>query len=135
MNASEYLNYKKKQCSKTIARNQCIDAGLRTNMLAKATNTYFLSKSSLITIKNTGFAGDDVTPVAATLRCGPTCDTMNDRYTTPFITVSGCPITYLSTTYVSPCKVEPYQSTRLDTLRIINSYDCTSDCINKLQNV
>jgi hypothetical protein len=139
MNASEYLNYKKKQCPKTIARNQCIDAGLRTTILAKAANKHFVSKNQLSTLtlamcqtSTKGFSGDYTTPVMPTLRCGPTCETLGDRYTAPFITTPGCPIPYTSSFYLSPCKVELFQGTQFDNFKVIDNYACTSNCMNKL---
>lgn len=127
MNASEYLNYKKKQCPKTIARNQCMDAGLRTEMLAKASNTHYVSKNQLSTLKvvmcqtaTVGFGGSDTQPVRPTTICGPTCETSKDRYSSPFITVPGCPVPYMSTMYLSPCKVTPYQGTQSDNFKVQN---------------
>jgi hypothetical protein len=135
MNASEYLNYKKRQCVKTIARNQCMDAGLRTDMLAKAANTHFVSKNQLSTLTlamcetaNKGYGGDYNTPIKSTETCGVTCAYLKDRYTAPFITTAGCPIPYVSTSYLSPCKVQPFQGTQFDNFKVIANYNCTSNC-------
>jgi hypothetical protein len=135
MNASEYLNYKKKQCVKTIARNQCMDSGLRTEMLAKAANTHFVSKNQLSTLTlamcqtaTVGYGGSDTQPVRPTTICGPTCETRDDRYSSPFITIPGCPIPYTSTIYKSPCKVMPFQGTQFDNFKVQHTYECAPYC-------
>lgn len=113
MNASEYLTYKKKQCSKTIARNQCMDAGVRTEMLQRAANTYSGANNALLCqTKTTGFKSTDTLtgrPIA--------CCASTDRYSSPFITIPGEPMPHTSTLYLSPCKVQPYQGTRFDTFK------------------
>jgi hypothetical protein len=138
MDASEYLRYKKRSCGTTIARNKCIDAGLRTDMLAKAANQTFISPNSNLAMPRTccptavetaiRYDGDYGTAIKPTEKCGVTCSSFTDKYSAKFITQVGCPIPYMSTIYKSPCKVQEYQGTQFDNFKVINNFNCTSNC-------
>ena len=138
MDASEYLRYKKRSCGTTIARNKCIDAGLRTDMLAKAANTIYHTPHSTIGIAQSccpnapetaiRYGGDFTTAIKPTDQCGVTCTSFTDKYSAPFITQVGCSVPCVSTIYLSPCKVKEYQGTQSDTSKVINNYNCTSNC-------
>jgi hypothetical protein len=126
MDYSEYLRYKKQSCAQTIARNTCVDAGLRTDMLAKATNTTYraiISTSSCCptVIPDTAvkFVNTESHPIMPTERCSVTCSSFTDKYSAPFITIPGCPIPYTSTSYISKKCTPCYQGTQLDNWKTV----------------
>lgn len=142
MDASEYLRYKKLSCSQTIARNKCMDAGLRTDILAKTANSTYRSTNSTIgftptccvpTVPETSirFSNDENIAIKPSERCSVNCSTLTDRYTTPFVVKPGCPIPYMSTTYKSPNCTPCYQATRRDDIKPINNFNCNNNCIPK----
>jgi hypothetical protein len=138
MDASEYLRYKKRSCATTIARNKCIDAGLRTDMLSKAANTTYQPPYSTIGIVQAccptavetaiRYGGDYTTAIKPTEKCGVTCTSFTDKYNAKFITQVGCPVPYMSTIYLSPCKVQEFQGTQFDNFKVINNFNGTSNC-------
>jgi hypothetical protein len=131
MDYSAYLKLKKQSCSMTIARNRCIDSSLRTDMLAKAANrTYVPPFSTIVSNKEShvSFHTNTTIPVKPSETCGVTCSNIMDRYTTPFISISGCPITYTSTIYKSSNCKACYQATQFDNFKPINNFSNCANC-------
>lgn len=139
MDYSEYLRYKKASMPTTIARQTCMDASLRTYILSKAANTTSNTQNSTFTKKaccpgiapeaaigyRTNTTEASKLPETERAIC---CSTFQDRYTAPFIEKPGCPVPYMSTTYLSP-KCEPcYQGTRFDKFKPEQAFRCTSNC-------
>ena len=120
MDASRYLRLKTASCPQTIARNRCIEAGLRTEMLRKAATTTYISPNNMtynpdvpppdecctnyiepggwnpvpktMITTRVGFSGDYVQPINPPKDCvsAAMCNDIANRYEYPFIDLSGC---------------------------------------------
>jgi hypothetical protein len=139
MDASQYLRRLKESCTQTLGRPKAIDAGLRTQIVRNAAiSTYVpptkskaqtgLQPTNECCLKpQVGYDGA-VTPILPPAGCisQAACNDLENRYAEP-ITLAGCPIPYMSSTYVqadSYC----YQGTREQTseaVRLRNCKDCT----------
>jgi len=134
MDASRYLRLKKATYTQTLARNECISAGLRTSILATAaTRTYVSPNDNKDTIhimpcktSKVAFGGSYVTPIMPPQGCpsAGACNDLNNRYDAPFITLPCCDFTRDSATYQSPCKVIPYQATPAQASKAEADYLC-----------
>lgn len=122
MDASEYLRQKKAAQTNYIHRQATIDAGFRTYILGKAANKTFVSENTNPAIlhntscctSKVGFSGSYTTPIKPASGCESEalCSQLTDVYTTPYISLPCCPITYApSTSYIrtNPCYC--YQAT------------------------
>lgn len=120
MDASQYLRRLRESCPKTIARNNCVDASVYTQMRGLAATTTYISDNSrnvstFVAACNTssaGLGGTDVTPVKPAPGCVSqgVCDFTNTRYqyATRAITIPGCPYPATSSIYTQACLYTPY---------------------------
>lgn len=139
MDASQYLRRLKESCTQTLGRPKAIDASLRTQIVRNAaTSTYVPPTQSKVQTGLTptnecclkpqpGFDGA-VTPILPPAGCisQAACNDMENRYAEP-ITIPGCPIPYMSSTYVQANSYK-YQGTREQTAeaeRLRNCKDST----------
>ena len=122
MDASEYLRKKKAAQVTYIHRQATMDAGFRTYILGKAANKTFVSENTNPAILHTtscctttvGYGGGAVTPVKPASGCesDALCAQLSNVYTTPYISLPCCPITYApSTSYISANPCACYQAT------------------------
>jgi len=114
MDHSQYLKQKMRAQTTYIARQQFMDAGLRTYNKQKAADTYYVSQNNNAGMIHTpvcctpGSRGDYVAPVQPAPGCAAAgaCSQLSDPYTTPYITLPCCPITYAPSTIIAaaqPC--------------------------------
>lgn len=133
MDASQYLRRLKESCTQTLGRPKAMDAGLRTQIVRNAaTSTYVPPTQSKVQTglrptnecclkPQPGYDGA-VTPIALPAGCisQAACNDLENRYAEP-ITLPGCPIPYMSSTYVqadSYCyQGTPAQTSEADRLR------------------
>jgi hypothetical protein len=138
MDASQYLRRLKESCSQKISHAKCIDAGLRTTIVRNAALSTYIpptkskTQTGLTPINQCclkplpGFDGA-VTPIQPPDRCvsAAACNDMENRYANPIV-IPGCPIPYMSSSYVSADKYV-YQGTREQTAEAVRLLGCT-DC-------
>jgi hypothetical protein len=130
MNASEYLKHKKAAQTNFIHRQKTVDASLYTEIKRKAADSYFIPPNQTVPVEVTGLKGSGAaTAVKPHNGCesAAMCSQLSDPYTTPYISTPCCEIPYPApATYQSPCKVQPFQSTRAQVAAI------TDRCCNGL---
>lgn len=104
MDSSTYLERKKQAMTQYLHRQSCVDAGLHTKIQSIIANKYYVSPN------DTWKSDDNVIPI----KPAPGCVSNNlctDIGSSTYITLPCVPISYVSTMYVSPCKVALYQAT------------------------
>jgi hypothetical protein len=135
MDASQYLRRLKESCTQTISHAKCMDAGLRTTIVRNAALSTYTSPTKSktqreLTPTNTcclkpqpGYDGA-VTPIQLPDGCVSiaACNDMENRYANPIV-LPGCPIPYMSSSYVSADKYV-YQGTREQTAEAVRLRGC-----------
>lgn len=120
MDASTYLKLKVQSMTKFIHRQTYIDQGVRTEMIGKAANSYYISPNSISTSSHVAACntsrvayGDtetrQVQPFPGCISYS-VCNQNELIASEPVITIPGAPFPYVSTSYASPCKVTLYQA-------------------------
>lgn len=130
MNSSEYLKHKIAAQTNYIHRQKPIDASLYTEIKRKAADSYYVSPNdkTVPPTQSTGLKGSaTVVPIKPSSGCESSamCSQLSDTYTSPYIIKPCVEIPYPApNTYVSPCKVQPFQSTRAQISAISESKNC-----------
>lgn len=124
MDASRYLKLKVQAQGQYIRKNTFMDAGLRTEFIAQQSGS--LTPIAALPGNNCGNATDVRRGVSS---C---CAYAVDPMTVTGIQLPCCPFPYTSTSYLSPCKVDPHCATPAEQkaawARMTNSYyeNCSS---------
>jgi hypothetical protein len=105
--------------TKYIHRQTFVDQGLRTEMLGKAANSYYVSPNdttishiAVCSTSRVAYTTNDppqVLPFPGCISYG-VCNQNSLVASDPTIVIPGTPFPYVSTSYVSPCKVTLYQA-------------------------
>jgi len=119
MDSSTYLKLKVQCMTKYIHRQTFVDQGLRTEMLGKAANSYYVSPNdttishiAVCSTSRVAYTANDppqVFPFPGCISYG-VCNQNSLVASDPTIVIPGTPFPYVSTSYVSPCKVTLYQA-------------------------
>ena len=121
MDSSTYLKLKVQSMTKYIHRQTYLDQGFRTEIIGKSNNTHYVSPCDINTAVNstdctssrpayTSDTNQAIKPFPGCISHG-VCAQNALIASDPTIIISGCPFPYVSTSYVSPCKVKLYQAT------------------------
>ena len=106
--------------TKYVHRQTYIDQGVRTEMLGKAANSYYVSPNDIessariatCSTSRVAYRGDDIQQVHPFPGCisHGVCTQNSLVAANPTIVIPGAPFPYVSTSYASPCKVTLYQA-------------------------
>ena len=115
MDASQYLRRKREAMSMYVKRELFQDAGFRSEMIGKQAATFIANPASIPKVFtpacNTSSPAQGGSACAEPVKPTNCCVSRADLYTTPGITTACCPFQSTVATYLSPCKVIPYQGT------------------------
>ncbi len=112
MDYSTYLRRKRESMTQYVHRKPFLDAGIRTEMLAKQANSVSAPTGEPVArvlpcaAASVGLGGNYVDPIRpAKADLGSAiCENRSSLYTSPYIVKEGCLIPYEIKTYISPCK-------------------------------
>lgn len=103
MDASRYLKLKMEAQGQYIRKNTFMDAGLRTE--------YISQQAAALTPVAAQKINRDCCNNEIRIGVSSCCKYAVDTQSPPGLQVPCCPFPYTSTTYLSPCKVQPYCAT------------------------
>ena len=142
MDASTHLKLKVQSMTKYIHRQTYIDQGARTEMIGKAANSYYVSPNDIgsssariatCSTSRVAYSTDDanqVKPFPGCISYG-VCNQNSLIASNPTITIPGAPFPYVSTSYVSPCKVTLYQASPWrQAAAVANAVEIANGCVN-----
>lgn len=142
MDASTYLKLKVQSMTKYIHRQTFVDQGLRTEMLGKAANSYYVSPNDIgsaasriatCSTSRVAYTTNDppqVLPFPGCISYG-VCNQNSLVASDPTIVIPGTPFPYVSTSYVSPCKVALFQASPWQqAAAVANAVEIKNGCVN-----
>lgn len=140
MDASTYLKLKVQSMTKYIHRQTYVDQGLRTEMLGKAANSVYVSPNdttkthiAVCSTSRVAYTANDppqVYPFPGCISYG-VCNQNSLVASDPTIVIPGTPFPYVSTSYVSPCKVTLYQASPWQqAAAVANAVEIKNGCTN-----